>query len=225
MSQFAPLGEMCDLILSDQSTNADCIVNYQSLCAQYGFRYIHNENKGASAAKRKIVEIAAKEGYTLLHQISEDFELVPEGEQHPAAPLGSKDFLFVREAARLVIQHPHISFVNWTWFRSVDKEDHGYNWGNPRSEIHLRRLHGFSLSHVPHDVSLMNWPYTGRVEHVAKLHEFAQWLTPGTPHQLQQNELSGGEWSLAFVSKGHGVALYTHPVRHRDRTKPAGSLS
>ena len=84
MPQFAPLAEMCDLILSDQSTDALCVAAYQSLCGQYGFRYIHNENKGASAAKRRIVEIAAQEGYTFIHQISEDFELVPEGEQHPA---------------------------------------------------------------------------------------------------------------------------------------------
>lgn len=224
MAQFAPLGVMCDLILSDQSTDAACVKEYQRLCEWHGFRYIHNENQGASAAKRKIVEIALRESYTFIHQISEDFELVPEGEQHPAAPLGNKDFLFIKEAAKLVIQHPHIAFVNWTWFRSVSDENHGYSWGNPPSDFLLRRLHGFSLSHVPHDVSMMNWPYTGRVEHVASLHNFASWLTPGTPHQLEQNERSGGEWALAFVSKGHGVALYAHPVRHRERVKPVGSL-
>ena len=131
----------------------------------------------------------------------------------------------MKEAAKLVIQHPHISFVNWTWFRSVGREDHGYNWGNPRSDFPLRRLHGFSLSHVPHDVSLMNWPYTGRVDRISELHKFAQWLTPGTPHQLEQNKLSGGEWALAFVSKGHGVSLYAHPVRHRERIKPPDSLA
>lgn len=224
MPQFAGLGSMCDLILSDQSTDNSCATEYQRLCVEHGFRYIHNENQGASAAKRKIVDIALREGFTIIHQISEDFELVPEGEQHPAAPLGNKDFLFVKEATKLVIQQPHISFVNWTWFRSTTSENHGYNWGNPPRDFLLRRPHGFSLSHVPHDVSLMNWPYTGRVEHVAQLHNFAQWLTPGTPQQLEQNERSGGEWSLAFVSKGKGVSLYAHPVRHRDRVKPAGSL-
>lgn len=225
MSQFAPMAESCDLILSDQSTDAVCVAQYQQLCSHYGFRYIHNENKGASAAKRKIVEIALREGYTFIHQISEDFELVPEGEQHPASPLGNKDFLFLKEAIKLVIQCPHISFVNWTWFRSTTHANHGYNWGNPPSDFMLRRMHGFSLSHIPHDVSLMNWPYTGRVEHIAALHNFASWLTPGTPHQVEQSEKSGGEWKLAFVSKGKGVALYAHPVRHRERVKHEGSLA
>ena len=226
MAQFAPLGSTCDLILSDQSTDSACVTEYQRLCQQHGFRYAHNENQGASEAKRKIVEIASREEYTLLHQISEDFELVPEGEQHPASPLGNKDFLFVKEATKLVTQHPHISFVNWTWFRSSGHDHHGYNWGDTRSptDFSLRRLQGFSLFHVPHDVSMMNWPYTGRVEHVAQLQNFARWLTPGTPHQLKQHELSGGEWSLAFVSKGKGVSLYAHPVRHRNRVKPEGSL-
>lgn len=226
MRQFAPLAETCELILSDQSTDYACIAEYQRLCLEHGFRYIHNENAGASAAKRRIVEIALQEEFVLMHQISEDFELVPEGEQHPSAPLGNKDLLFVKEAARLVIQHPHISFVNWTWFRSSGHDHYGYNWGDSPSpkDFSLRSLHGFSLFHVPHDISLMNWPYTGRVQHVAQLHNFAQWLTPGTPHQLKQHELSGGEWALSFVSKGKGVALYAHPVRHKNRVKPAGSL-
>lgn len=224
MSQFSPLGSMCDLILSDQSTQDDCMTQYQQLCDQYGFRYIHNPNHGASEAKRKIVEIAFQEGYDLIHQISEDFELVPKGEQHPASPLGNEDFLFVKEAAKLVIQHPHISFVNWTWFRSSNQENHGYCWGSPPKDFQLRRLHGFLLSHVPHDVSLMNWPYTGRVEHIIQIHKFAQWLTPGTPSQLEQNKSSGGEWAIAFVSKGRGVSLYAHPVRHRTRNKHPDSL-
>lgn len=223
MAQFAPLADGCDLILSDQSTDAGCIVKYQSLCMEHGFRHIRNDNQGASAAKRKIVEIAQTEEYTFMHQISEDFELVPDGEQHLASPLGRESFL--TDAITLLDRFPHIAFVHWTWFRSTMRNDHGYTWNNPPMDVRLTRTPGVNLSYVSQDVCLMNWPYSGRVSELSKINDYAQTIIPGCDAHVKQNRLSGGEWARAFVSKGRGVSLYAHPVRHRERKKPIDSLA
>ena len=222
MAQFGPMAKNCDLILSDQSTDPACVDRYVELCAKHGFRRIQNENKGASEAKRRIVEIAHKEEYTFMHQVSEDFELMPDGEQHLAAPLGRDTFL--EDATALLDRFPHIAFVHWTWFRSSVAWDHGYTWNDPPKDFQLSRTGGVTLSYVSQNVCLMNWPYSGRVSELVRIGEHARSIVPGCDTHQRQNELSGGEWARAFVSKGHGVALYAHPVRHRERVKPVGSL-
>lgn len=223
MAQFGPLAKDCDLILSDQSTDPECIERYNFLCKTHGFHRISNENRGASEAKRKVVEIASDSGYTFIHQISEDFELVPDGEHHLAAPLGRESFLL--DATMLLDRFPYISFVHWTWFRSSTAWDHGYVWNNPPKGFQLTRTSGVNLSYVSQDVCLMNWPYSGRVSELLQIGRLAQSIVPGCETHQRQNELSGGEWARAFVSKGRGVALYAHPVRHRERVKPVGSLA
>lgn len=221
LPQFGTMANGCDLILSDQSDDHACIQQYQNLCQMHGFRYISNLNKGASEAKRRLVEIALREGYEFIHQISEDFELVPMGEENPAAPNGRASLL--RDAETLLFTNPSISFVHWTWFRNEHHK--GYFWNRYReAAVHFNHRPHLSLAYFTGEVSLFNWPYSGRVSDIAAIHKKASAITPLDESHKRDNQASNGEWAQAFVSCGHGAVFYAHPVRHRDRIKPEGSL-
>lgn len=223
MPQFGPLFQHCDRILADQSDNEEHACRYAQLCDQHGFLHRRFKNQGASAAKRNIVRVAKEMGYQIMHQISEDFELTNDETRRSACPSGHN--AFVADAERILIHHPHIAFVNWSWFRSRSGTDWGYEWGKISPSFEVEMIPGVSLGVIAHNVSLMNWPYSGRVEEICRIMDYAATIVPGTEFHKKQNNASGGEWSLSFVSRGRGACLFAHPVRHWGRVRPTGSLA
>jgi len=221
MAQFKPLFQGCEFILSDQSTDTIAIDKYKSLCRNYGFNRIHNMNGGASAAKRRIIQIASDEGYDVMHQLSEDFELMPIGEENPSTPNGRNSF--ISDSESLLNNLSHISFVHWNWFRH--SKHVGYFWNLHRSAVVNINHASFSkLAYMTGEISLFNWPYSGKVDDLVGIQKKASKTQPATIQQTKDNLASNGEWAQAHSSVGRGVALYAHPVRHRNRVKPEGSM-
>lgn len=210
-----------DLILSDQSTDPVLRKGYLDLAKQYGGRHVVQEHLGATMGKRQVVEHAVKAGYEYLSQISEDFELTTEETRHGAFVSGAQWFL--EDALRLLQQVQQIPFVHWTCIRGGD----GFGYlpgGSTPMGNRILRLPGMRLAYIMGDVALWNWPYTGRVAALALIWKHGTKLVPGCDSHRKWAEGGGGEWKQQWVSQGHGACLLAHPVRHRDREKPEGSL-
>lgn len=220
MAQFGPIFPDSEKFLSNQST-PEHLPKYEELCRLHGFTHLTWENKGATAAKRKIVEHAFHNGFEIMSQISEDFELNPPSKTHPAVVNGREFFLHDSEA---LLKVPDIHFVHWTYFRHGIHR--GYFWSAVRGpKVRYRREDGVTLSYLEGEVSLFNWPYTGKVKQLMDIWNRSSSVIPQTTQEEQDNLWSGGEWALTQVSIGRGVCLVAHPVRHTDReVKPEGSL-
>lgn len=221
MREFGPLFPDTQKFLSNQSTE-DFWPEYELLCQQNGFTHLRWLNQGATAAKRKIVEHASQNGFDLISQISEDFELTPFEETHPSVVNGREFFL--KDSLKL-LEKKDIHFVHWTYFRHGIHR--GYFWSRERGpKARYRREEGVTLSYLEGEVSLFNWPYTGKVKQIMDLWNRSDGVVPQNEHEERDNRWSGGEWALTQVSLGRGVCLVAHPVRHTERpVKPDGSLA
>lgn len=221
MEQFTPLFQECDRYLSNQSTE-EFHAEYDALCQKYGYKHLKWANQGATDAKRKVVQHAASIGAEFISQISEDFELTPLEETNPSVANGREFFL--QDAMKILVERPKTSFVHWTYIRSGIHR--GYFWSRERgANTRFRRHPNTTLHYLEGEVSMFNWPYTGKVKDVHDLWQQASLHAPSNDLDIKDNANSAGEWALTQVSLGKGVCLVAHPVRHTDReVKPEGSL-
>lgn len=220
LGQLATLPGFKDhqLFLSDQSDDFFAR-EYARLAVTHGATHLRWPNGGATKAKRTVVDHAFTNDFSFLSQISEDFVFTDT--PHPSVVHGRDTLL--PDAMALLLQAPHLSFVHWCYFRQDGHK--GYFWNEHRSAREtLKRYPGVTLSCVEGEVSLFNWPYTGRVRALKALWDCSQDITPVAEQHKKDHAASGGEWALAFVSRGHGACFMAQPFSHPDREKPSGSL-
>jgi hypothetical protein len=222
MAQFGPLFPEAEKFLSNQSSE-EFWGEYDALCKEHGFTHLKWTNEGASAAKRKVVKHAHQNGFGIISQISEDFELTPFEDTNPSVANGRNHF--VKDALKILTEEPKLAFMHWTYIRSGVHQ--GYFWSLTRGpSMRFRRHPKTVLPYLDGEVSLFNWPYTGKVKEVDELWEQALIFTPKDTQEVNDNKASGGEYALTQVSLGKGGCLVAHPVRHTDRAKkPEGSMS
>lgn len=223
MGQLANLEGMgdYDLYLSDQSTDEDLAAEYDALCEKHGYHHLRWENQGATVAKRTVVEHAESKGYTLLSQISEDFELTTEETRHPAFVSGAA--FVIKDSLTLMQQVQCLPFLHWSCIRG--KDAFGYlTAGGMRMPNQIHRHPAVTLAYLRGEISFWNWPYTARVSYAAQIWRHGQMMVPGCEEHRKWAQGGGGEWKQQWVSHGHGACLLANPVRHTERRKPSGSL-
>lgn len=215
------LPERYDCFLSDQSDDqhAPC---YARLAARFGFQHVRNVNQGASAAKRRIVQHARENGYEYMAQISEDFAVLDSSTCQPWLAPGTATFL--DDAMHLLLRRPELAAVFWTFSMCRDGS-HLWLWSRERdTTLLLDRLPGMTLAYAYGEIALSNWPYTGRVQHIAQAWERALAFQPVSDRQKELHAGSGGEFALSLVTLGQAAVLLANPVGHARYHRPPGSL-
>lgn len=211
--------KMCQIVLSDQSTDESCKARYSEIAKRIGGTHVHNENFGASEAKRAQIKHAAKSGVDIMSQISEDFFLP--GPVPPASWLPS-GVSFIHDCIAILGSRPEVKFVNWCM--ATGGGTPAWNSLHTRpSVLTFRKEKGSHFAHVEGEIYMTGWPYTARVPFAAKQVEYVEGIAGG---EVLRRFPEGGEWILARYSAGAGACLVAQPVVH-DRidpaTKPSGS--
>jgi hypothetical protein len=207
------------IIISDQSDNPYTAI-YEALACEFGCEYIRHQNTGASGAKRNVLADAAKNGYAVLHQLSEDFII---GENHPSLASGVGTFL--EDSERILAALPDLSFVKWNLHTS-------HNGDMSYMRRHKLWFGGLSLRVIPNvnllfavgAVQYSNWPATWKVEEVSAIWDAADKHVFESEEENEKSIQTGGEWAASHCGTGKGAVLIANPMRHPERIKPIGSL-
>lgn len=211
----------CDVVIFDQSTDAAMASAYMTKAGEMGASYVHNDNRGASAAKRNQIIHASKNGFALMSQVSEDLVLSPGGEVS-WLPRGAPSF--IDDSIKIMEARSHIQFVNHNMVMCG-------NWNAcscfPHNEfrtanLSFHKLEPSRLAHVEGETMITGWPYTARVKFMAKCAEMVLGIAPSSTYE-QFSE--GGEWVLGRYTFGAGASLVARTFYH-DRggdKKPVGS--
>lgn len=208
-----------ELIISDQSDEGFQPV-YRAMSIEFGCTYVHHENKGASGSKRSVLRHAKQHGYTIVHQMSEDFII---GDSVPWLPSGVGTFLEDSEA--ILTLFSELSFVKWNLHTGHNGDmsyiKRGTAWFGGLS---IRAIQGINLMFAVGSVQYSNWPATWRVADVASIWEAAStWVAPNE-EEAAISKGSNGEWAASHCGVGKGAVLIANPMRHPERVRPEGSL-
>lgn len=208
-----------EVIISDQSDEEFQPI-YRAMSIEFGCTYVHHENKGASGSKRSVLRHAKQHGYTIVHQMSEDFII---GDSVPWLPSGVGTFLEDSEA--ILTLFSELSFVKWNLHTSHNG-DMSYMKRSDKwfGGLQLRAIQSSSLFFVVGSAQFSNWPATWRVEGVVKIWEAADVWIPPTEEDAFHSKGSGGEWAASHCGVGKGAVLIANPMRHPERVRPVGSL-
>ena len=207
------------IIISDQSEERFQVV-YRALAVEFSCKYVHHENKGASGSKRSVIRHAKERGYTIIHQMGEDFLI---GESHPSFPSGVGSFL--EDSETILNLFSDLSFVKWNLHTGHNGDmsymKRGTAWFGGLS---IRAINGIDLLFAVGVVQYSNWPATWRVDDIAKIWESGDVWIP--PSEVIANLVkdSGGEWAASHCGTGKGAVLIANPMRHPERVRPEGSL-
>ena len=211
----------CSVIIFDQSTDDNAIAYYEDAANRLGGTYVHNENRGASAAKREQIIHAANNGYDVMSQVSEDLVVAPLGDC-PWLPAGHPSF--ITDSEEILKQRSHIQFVNHNATMCGDW-DVTTTWQHRdlrNANLSFHKLTGSRLAHLEGEVMITGWPYTGRVKFLQRCVEMMLGLAPSSVYEKFQE---GGEHVLARYTMCAGASLVARSFYHdrgEDR-KPNGS--
>lgn len=214
------LGSAKKIVLNHSSD--EFINEYDYLCHEFGWSQFRLPNGGATKAKWNVIEHAYSNGYDIVGQISEDFDVCCNKQLLPWVPTAPS---FIQDTAAILDECKHLTFVHWSFITGggsalVLSPD------NRKSHIFLKKCRGSKLAHLEGEVRLLNWPCTYRVKRMhAMLFEVMQEL--GWSLDKQSKMPDGGESLMAERGYGQGAVLFAYPVHH-DRgpnSKPKGSLA
>lgn len=195
---------------------------YSALAVEYRVQLVRYENGGASRSKRNIIRHAKEHGYSIVHQLSEDF--IVDENCHPSVASGVGTFL---EDSEAILNRFHdLSFVKWN-IHTAHNGDMSYMRRGEQwfGGLQLRCIRNAVLMFAVGSVQYSNWPATWRVDAVEKIWEAADKWEPPDDKSKQIIAGSGGEWAASHCGVGKGAVLIANPLRHPERLKHPDSKS